>query len=278
MMQGAGGKAPFQDFAPNALVLIDDGPSRRRRCRLGRSGGGGRRMNVADGRSCGPCDGRVVVRLLPRFDVNLARRRGQTVDGRYFGGPRRRTSCLLFKAGPSISGMTRQHVDHILSTGLTCRLRVVVGVAANAGGGQDVADSIPDGRAEEPAEERVPNAEAEETPGDDKVQPRRHLVNQNNIYTMRPLQRGGENQKEKDSSYVVAETGDDDLLDDPRRRVDDEGQRHGRHRSGDGFFHFHLHLFFFSFLCGEDARNRVSLVITIIITSRLRTLQYPSVQ
>ena len=244
-MQGAGGKAPFQDFAPNALVLIDDGPSRRRRCRLGRCGGGGRRMNVADGRSCGPCDGRVVVRLLPRFDVNLARRRGQTVDGRYFGGPRRRTSCLLFKAGPSISGMTRQHVDQISSTGLTCRLRVVVGVAANAGGGQDVADSIPDGRAEEPAEERVPNAEAEETPGDDKVQPRRHLVNQKDIDTMRPIQRGGEKQKEKDSPYVVAETGDDDLLDDPRRRVDDEGQRHGRHRSGDGFFHFHLHLFFF---------------------------------
>ena len=198
MMQGAGGKAPFQDFAPNALVLIDDGPSRRRRCRLRRSGGGGRRMNVADGRSCGPCDGRVVVRLLSRFDVNLARRRGQTVDGRYFGGPRRRTSCLLFKAGPSISGMTRQHVDHILSTGLTCRLRVVVGVAANAGGGQDVADSIPDGRAEEPAEERVPNAEAEETPGDDKVQPRRHLVNQNNdIDTMRPIQQGGKKNKRK---------------------------------------------------------------------------------
>ena len=36
--------------------------------------------------------------------------------------------------------------------------------------------------------------------------------------------------------------------------------------------------FFFSFLCGADARNRVSLVITIIIISRLRTLQYPSVQ
>lgn len=43
-------------------------------------------------------------------------------------------------------------------------------------------------------------------------------------------------------THLIAETGDDDLLNDPRRRVDNERQRHG----GDGPSHrlFHLDLFY----------------------------------
>lgn len=42
------------------------------------------------------------------------------------------------------------------------------------------------------------------------------------------------------NAYVIAETSDDNLFDDPRSRIDYKGQRHGSHRSSHRFLHFDL--------------------------------------
>lgn len=60
-------------------------------------------------------------------------------------------------------------------------------------------------------------------------------------------------------THLIAETGDDDLLNDPRRRVDNERQRHG----GDGPSHRLFHLDLFYYRPPKENKKFISLCIRI---------------
>lgn len=53
---------------------------------------------------------------------------------------------------------------------LSRRRRIVVGIATDARLGHNVTDAISDGRAEEPAEQRIPHAQAQRAPRDQEIQ------------------------------------------------------------------------------------------------------------